>query len=282
MSNPKKLRRLLGLGLWHLVAFALAVLFLLPLFWMVASSLRQAGLPPPRTVEWFPNPIAWSNYQRVFTLLPFATYTLNSFIVTSLGVLLTIVTASWAGFAVSQFSERWRRLFIVFSLFLLVVPLTSLWLPRLVLYRTLGLVGNFGSLVAPALMGTSPLFVLLFYWATRRVPGELIEAARLEGAGAFTIWWRILLPLCRPTILAVGALAFITYWGDFVNPLLYLKSQNLYTLPVGVQHLYQMDKTNWSLMLAGAVVMTLPPVLLFLVAQRFLLRDKVLEELYER
>jgi multiple sugar transport system permease protein len=282
MPNPQSLRRVVGSILWHGTAIAVSGLFTLPLYWMVAASLRKAGLPPPRTIEWLPNPLAFSNYERVFDLLPFATYTLNSLLVTSLGVILTLITASWAGFAVAQLPERARRLFTIFSLLLLVVPLTSLWLPRLVLYRALDLIDNYGALVAPALMGTSPLFVLLFYWAARRIPSELIEAARLEGAGALTIWWRVLLPLARPTVLAVGALTFITYWGDFISPLLYLKSQALYTLPVGVQHLFQMDKTNWPLMLAGAVVMTLPPVVLFLLAQRFLLRDKVLEELYER
>jgi multiple sugar transport system permease protein len=271
-----------SVALWHAAAFTAALFFVLPLVWMVASSLRQPGLPPPRSVEWFPNPVAWGNYARIFALLPLARYTLNSLIVTALGVPLTLLTASWAGFALAQLSERWRRIGVTLSIGLLVVPITALWLPRLVLFKVIGLIDSYGALLAPAVMGTSPLFILLFYWNARRVPSELIEAARLEGANAWQIWWRLILPLSTPAILAVGALAFIVYWSDFINPLLYLKSQSLYTLPVGVQQLHQLDRTNWPLLMAGAVVMTTPPVALFLIAQRVLLRDESLTGLAER
>jgi multiple sugar transport system permease protein len=257
----------------HGLAIGLALLFLLPLVWMVVASLRQPGLPPPRGLEWWPTPIAWGNYPRLFTLLPFATYIGNSLIVTGLGVMLTLLTASWAGFAIAQLPERVRRILVILSVGLLFTPLTALWLPRLVLYKTLGWLDTYAPLLAPALMGTNPLFVLLFYWSARRLPRELIEAARLEGAGVLAVWGRIVWPLSSSIALAVGALAFIAYWGDFLSPLLYLKSQALYTLPVGVQQLFQLDKTNWPLLLAGSVVMTLPPVGLFWVAQRFLLRQ---------
>ena len=129
------------------------------------------------------------------------------------------------------------------------------------------------ALLAPAVMGSSPLFVLLFYWSCRRLPHDLFEAARLDGGSAWQVWWRVALPIALPTAAAVAMLAFVFYWSDFVSPLLYLKSQSLYTLPVGVQQLQQLDRTNWPLLMSGAVLMTLPPVLIFLVVQRYFLRD---------
>jgi len=268
-AGPRNLRSLLR----HSLLMAIAVLFVMPIVWMIAASLRQAGLPPPQSIELIPNPIALGNYVRVFDVLPWGRYLLNSLFVVSVAVPITIVVASWAGFAMAQLPDRSRRILLILSLGLLMIPFSALWLTRFVLFSAVGLVNSHAALIAPALAGTSPLFVLLFYWTFRRVPLELFESARLEGAHAFSIWWRIGLPLALPTVAAVGMLAFLFYWSDFMSPLLYLKSQSLYTLPVGLQQLRQLDRTNWPLLMSGAVLMTLPPVLVFLFLQRYFLRD---------
>ena len=117
-------------------------------------------------------------------------------------------------------------------------------------------------------MGSSPFFVLIFYWSFRRQPVVLFEAARLEGMGALGIWASIAMPLARPAIAAVSLLAFVQYWSDFINPLLYLKSDARYTLALGLRVLQQMDATNWPLLMAGAVVMMLPVLLLLFLLQR--------------
>ena len=268
-AEPRNLRSILR----HSLLMAIAALFVMPIVWMIAASLRQAGLPPPQSIELIPNPIALGNYVRVFDILPWGRYLLNSLFVVSVAVPITIVVASWAGFAMAQLPDRSRRILLILSLGLLMIPFSALWLTRFVLFSAVGLVNSYAALIAPALAGTSPLFVLLFYWTFRRVPLELFESARLEGAHAFSIWWRIALPLALPTAAAVGMLAFLFYWSDFMSPLLYLKSQSLYTLPVGLQQLRQLDRTNWPLLMSGAVLMTLPPVLVFLFLQRYFLRD---------
>jgi multiple sugar transport system permease protein len=257
----------------HLASGAAALLFLFPLLWMLGGSLRQPGLPPPRELEWFPSPVAWQNYPRLFQEMPLARYTFNSLLVAALAVPLTLASASWAGFALAQVSRRARRRLVLLALVFLLVPITALWLARTALFHWLGLVDTYAALLAPAVMGTSPLFVLLFFWAFQRQPAELYESARLEGAGAFSIWWRVALPLARATVVAVSVLTLLVYWSDFINPLLYLKSPELYTLPVGIQQLQQHDRANWPLLMAGAVVMTVPAVLLFLLVQRYFLGE---------
>jgi multiple sugar transport system permease protein len=257
----------------HALLIAIAVLFVLPIVWMMAASLRQPGLPPPRAIELVPDPIVPGNYAQVFELLPFGRYFLNSLIVVIAAVPLTIVVASWAGLAMSQLPDRSRRGLLAFSIGLLLIPFSALWLTRFVMFSAIGLTNSHLALIAPALSGTSPLFVLLFYWTFRRVPRELFEMARVEGAQALSIWWRVALPIALPTAAAVAMLAFVFYWSDFVSPLLYLKSQSLYTLPMGLQQLQQLDRTNWPLLMSGAVMLTLPPVLLFLIVQRYFLRD---------
>lgn len=264
--------RLIGSVAHHSVAIVLSVLFVLPLVWMLSGSLREAGLPPPRGIEWLPEPLAVENYSRLFGLLPFALYTLNSLLVATIAVPLTLLVASWAGFAMARLDSAARQRLLLLSVGVLMIPSTALWLTRYLVLDGFGLINTYGALLAPALMGTSPLFVLLFYWSFRRVPADIFDSAQMDGASPLRTWWSVAMPLAGPTILAVGVLSWLFYWSDFMGPLLYLKSQALYTLPVGLQQLRQLDSTNWPLLLAGAVVMTVPPVVLFLVAQRWLLR----------
>jgi multiple sugar transport system permease protein len=282
-ASPARPRaRWIGSLGYHAAAVLVAALFLVPLVWMVSASLRQTGLPPPREIEWIPSPIAWENYARLFDLLPFGRYILKSAIISLAAVPLTLLTASWAGFGMSQLGPRARNRLLILSIGLLMVPITALWLTRFVLFKAAGLVDSYTALIAPALMGSSPFFILLFYWAFRRIPSELFDSARLDGASALSIWRHIAFPLARATVVAVGTLTFLLYWNDFINPLLYLKSQETYTLAVGVQQLQQLDRTNWPLLMAACVIMTAPALLVFFVAQRFFLQESRLSGIYGR
>lgn len=246
-----------------------AGLFSLPLAWMLVASLCPPGLPPSRGIEWIPEVLAWENYARIFNLLPLGGYVFNSVLVSAIAVPGSLAIASWAGFAIARLGRPSRISLILASIGLMLVPVTALWLTRLLTFKWLGWFDSHLALVAPALMGTNPLFVLLYYRAFRRLPADLIDMARLEGATAFTAWRLIGMPLVRSTTVAAGLLTFVFYWSDFINPLLYLKSQALYTLPVGLQQLQQLDQTNWPLHMAGAVVFTVPALAVFSVAQRF-------------
>ena len=257
--------RVLG---FHAAALAVAAVFLVPGLWVLAASLRRPGLAPPTTIEWLPDPVAWSNYARVFEILPLARYLGNSLLVAVLAEPLTILVASWAGFAMAQLPPRARYALLALAVVVRMVPLTAVWLTRFLVLRELGLIDTILALLAPVWMGSSPFFVLIFYWAFRRQPAALFEAARLEGMGALRIWATIAMPLARPAVAAVALLTFVQYWSDFMNPLLYLKSDDRYTLALGLRVLQQLDATNWPLLMAGAVVMMLPVVLLLVVAQR--------------
>lgn len=276
----KQTQRIIRTVAFHTVSILISALFVLPLIWMFAASLRQPGLPPPRTMEWLPDPLMWSNYVRVFQTLPIGRYILNSLLVAGAAVPITLVTASLAGFAMAQLNRRGQDRLIILSVILLIIPTTAVWLARFILFRGLGLFNTHAALIAPSLMGSSPLFVLLFFWSFRRIPPELYEAARIDGASLLNIWWRVALPLSSATIVVVSILTFLLYWGDFVTPLFYLKSQTLYTLPVGLRQLQELDRTNWPLLLTGSVIMTLPAVLLFAIVQRFFLQENRLSGIY--
>lgn len=254
-------------------AIALAVAFLLPLWFMVSGSLREPGTPPPRAPELLPRPLSTTSYDRAFDLVDLARHTANSLVVAALTVPLAVVVASLAGFAFLLVGGRARALLVGLSFAALMVPITALLVPRFTLFRWLGLTDTWVPLVAPALLGLSPFYVLLFYWSFRRLPPEMLEAARLEGMTPFAMWRRVAMPLVRPVTIAVGLLAFIASWGNFLEPLVYLFDPDLYTLPLGLRSLEALDRTNYPVLLAGAVVATAPVVLAFVVAQRYFLHE---------
>jgi multiple sugar transport system permease protein len=156
----------LGRVTWrHLPALVVAVVFLLPIVYMVTGSLRKAGLPPPSSPELVPSPLAWENYSRAFELVDIPRYAFNSLIVAAFAVPLSVLVASWAGFAISRLPGRVRTVLLAGSLAALMVPATALLVPRFVLFKQLGLIDTYVPLIAPALIGMSPFYVLLFYWA---------------------------------------------------------------------------------------------------------------------
>jgi multiple sugar transport system permease protein len=270
MARPDRDER----GRWrHVPAALLAAAFLFPLVFMVTGSLRKAGLPPPRTPELVPSEVDLDNYRRAFELVDLARYTLNSAIVVALAVPLTLLVASWAGFAMARLPRRSAGALVALSLVALMVPVTALLVPRFAIFRMLGLTDTYVPLVAPALIGMSPFYVLLFYWSFRRIPAELYEACRLEGLSPFAVWRRVAMPLVRPVTVAVAVLAAVFTWSNFLDPLVYLFDEDMFTLPLGLRSLAQLDRQNFPLLLAGAVTATAPVVVAFLYVQRFFLQE---------
>ncbi len=254
-------------------AVMVSVVFLLPLAYMVSGSLRDPGQPPPRTPELVPAEPTVTSYERAVALVDLGRYALNSALVVALVVPLTLLVASWAGFAMARLPQRARALLVGMSLVSLMVPITALLVPRFALFSWLGLTNTYVPLVATALIGTSPFYVLLFYWAFRRIPGELYEACRLEGLPPLAVWWRVALPLVRPVTVAVGVLAGVVTWSNFLDPLIYLFDERLFTLPLGLRALAQLDRQDFPVLLAGAVIATAPVVSAFLFVQRFFLQE---------
>jgi multiple sugar transport system permease protein len=256
-----------------LVGSLVALVFLLPLWFMASGSFREPGTPPPRTPELIPRPASTESYELAFDHVDLARYTFNSVAVAALTVPPAVLFASWAGFALLLVAGRTRAVLIGLSFAALMVPLTALLVPRFTMFRWLGLTDTWAPLIAPALLGLSPFYVLLFYWSFRRLPPELFEAARLEGVSPLRMWRRLAMPLVRPVTVAIALLAFIFSWGNFLDPLIYLFDSDLYTLPLGLRSLSVLDRTNYPVLLAAAVVATAPVVAAFVVAQRYFLHE---------
>lgn len=260
--------------IWRsLGALAVLVLFAAPLVFMLSGSLREPGQPPPRTPELIPDPVVLSNYERAVDLVDLGRATVNSLLVAAVAVPLSVLVASWAGFALVRLPRTAARVLVAASLVALMVPLTALLVPRFAIFRTLGLTDTLVPLVAPALLAMSPFYVLVYAFAFRRLPTDLWDACRLEGLTPLQTWRRVAMPLVRPVTAAVAALAFVLSWSNFLDPLVYVYDRDLFTVPLALKSLAQLDPTNYPLLLAGAVIATVPVVLVFLVAQRWFLHD---------
>ena len=157
-------------------------------------------------------------------------------------------------------------------LVLLVIPASAVWVPKFVLLSKIGLTDSLAALMLPALAATTPFAVLLFFWAFRRLPRELFDAAQVEGLNALSTW-RLFAPLVRPTTVAVGAIVFALNWGNFVDALLYLYSPSKWTLPLGMRQLNSLGPTEVPTVLAGALVVALPPIVAFALVQRRFLQS---------
>jgi multiple sugar transport system permease protein len=260
--------------IWRtLGALAALVLFAAPLVLMLSGSLREPGLPPPRTPELIPDPVVLSNYERAVDLVDLGRATVNSLFVAAVAVPLSVLVASWAGFALVRLPRTPARALVAASLVALMVPLTALLVPRFAIFRTLGLTDTLVPLMAPALVAMTPFYVLVYAFAFRRLPADLWDACRLEGLTPLRTWRRVAMPLVRPVTAAVAALTFVLSWSNFLDPLVYVYDRDLFTVPLALKSLAQLDPTNYPLLLAGAVIATVPVVLVFLVAQRWFLHD---------
>ncbi|RME66320.1 MAG: carbohydrate ABC transporter permease [Caldilineae bacterium] len=258
-------------GVRDLVAWLASLALLYPVLWLLAGALWPDQRP---LSDWLMGGSAFrpnvANFAVVAETIPLTGFVLSSLRVVFFAVPLAVLVASWAAFAMSRLQPGVRRWLVALSLAGMLVPSTALWLARFPLFRLLGWLDTPLALIAPALIGGSPFFVLLLYTGYRRLPEEMLEAAALDGASPGAAWRLVALPNVAATTGAVALLNFLFFWSNFTDPLLYVRSVSQMTLPVGVRLLAQMDESRWPLLMAGSLVLALPPSLAFLLGQGLL------------
>lgn len=257
------------------VAYAIAVaavvlVFLAPLTLMVLGSLRRPGLPPPDGFDLLPVPARWQNYLDVGTIVPLAQQVANSLWIAGLAVPVTVLLASWAAFALVTAGPRMRNWLLVASVAALLMPASALWVPRVVLFEQAGLADHTLVAAAPALMATSPFFVLILALAYSRIPQSLLDAAAVEGLSPLRTWRLVVVPLTIPASCAVAVLAFVFHWSNLIEPLLLLAREEEWPASLGLRTLAAFEPTFYPLLLAAAVIVTAPAVLAFVLVQRAL------------
>lgn len=264
--NPPLNSRLLRAAL----SLAAALVLLLPLLWMLPVSLHAPGEPLRAAGLAWPQAPTLAAYAQVFEWVPMVSGLVNSVAYTLAGVLISLAVASLTGFGIARLDAQRMTLAIVALVITASIPLTAIWVPRFVLFESLGLAQSGLPLLAPALYGASPLFVLLYTMAFRRLGPEPFEAATLEGIGALQQWWRFALPQVRATTIAVATLAAMQFWGAFLEPLLYLEGERELTAPLLLHALDLLGPTQWAVLMAGSALLAAPVLLVFVAVQPLL------------
>ncbi len=253
----------------NVIALVLGVVFALPFYWLILSSLKTTAqifkIPP----VWWPNPILWSNYLRVFTESPFGLYTLNTLTIAVPATIGTLISCTMAAYGFSRIEWKGRDLLFGISLSVLMVPFVVTVVPQFILFRTLGWIGTYYPLIVPSFFGGAyNIFLLRQFFRT--IPPELSDACRVDGASELGIFTQIILPLSRPALAVVALFSFIGNWGDFLGPLIYVTDKDRYTITLGIYN-YLSDRihnTDWGIMMAASTLTLLPIVVIFFFAQR--------------
>ena len=262
--------------LGYLTLFAVAALLILPLYWMFTTALktpRQTFALPP---EWVPDPVEWQNFERVFEEVPFERFLINTFILVGLNIVgeLFAVTLVAYGFARLRFPGR--SVLFLLMLSTLMIPYHVTLVPRFILFSKLGWINTYLPLTVPAFTGSSFLIFLVRQYMMS-IPYDLDEAAYIDGASRFGVFWRIIIPLSRPALVLVVVFTFVGVWNDFLQPLIYLNDPKLFTVSLGLSFFQGTRETNWNLLMAGSLMATIPPLLLFFFAQRQLIGGIAIE-----
>ena len=245
------------------------VVFLTPLLLAILGSLRPIGTSPPTTIDLYPDGADLSNFGELLGESSFRRQTLNSLLVAAISVPAGILVASCAGFAIARLPRRAALFLLGLTVVAAMIPVTALLVGRLVLFRLSGLTDTPVPLIAPALIGISPLLVLLFAWSYFTIPREIYDLAREAGLGPFRTWWHVAMPLRIDVAGVAAAVAFMISWGNLLDPLLYVYDERWFTLPLGLASLAELPPTDQGLMLAAAVFAIVPVLVTAFVAQRF-------------
>jgi multiple sugar transport system permease protein len=271
-------RRRLHLALY--VIFSLgSLMYLLPLAWMISTSLKLDGRELAMPPQWFPDPVVWKNYATALTALPMLWFLRNTLIVTVTSTCLGLVSASLAGYAFARLRFPGRNMLFSFCLATLMLPSIVTMIPEFVLFKQIGWLGTFLPLIVPWSLGGHAFGIFLFRQYAMTIPLDYDEAARIDGAGALRIWWEIILPLSRPVLATMALLAFIYHWNDFLRPLVFLTDKDLRTLAIGLRLFKSEYLVQWNLLMAASALMLAPIVVLFFAAQRYFVQGIVMSGL---
>lgn len=254
-----------------------ALLILLPFFWMLSTALKapeQVYLSPP---VWIPIPPRFSNFWEALTRVPFHVYALNTAIIVSLVMVGTLLSCSFAAYGFARLNAPGKNLIFMLVLATLMLPGAVTLVPTYLMFNAVGWVNTFLPLIVPSFFGSAfNIFLLRQFYMT--IPTELEEAAKIDGASVYRIWWSIMLPLSQPVLATVAVFTFVATYNDFLMPLIYLADEEKYTIAVALSFFQGSPRIGpqMHLMMAAVTVSILPPLALFLAAQRYFVRGIVM------
>ncbi|TDD11267.1 carbohydrate ABC transporter permease [Nonomuraea deserti] len=260
-------RRLMRVMAAHAVLITLSIVFLLPFVWMVTTSLKTVDVLNAFPVVWFPEKITFSNYLDGLQVFPFARYFVNTMVICALSMLGAVLSSSFIAYGLACIEWPGRNVVFVALLATMMIPFYVTMVPLFSLFREMGWTNTYLPLIVPHFFG-GPFFVFLLRQFFRGIPKDLLDAARVDGAGELRIYARIVLPLAKPALSAVALFQFLAAWGDLLGPLIYLSDSDMYTLSLGLTYYSTQYSTQFGPLMAASTVILVPVIVLFFFAQR--------------
>lgn len=254
--------------LTYLALISLSLLFIFPFLWMIFTAFKPENevitFPPSLLpVEW-----DWFNFKEVFEIVPFGTFYKNSLIVAGLGTLGTVLSSSFVAYGFARIKGKGRDIWFMLLMSTLMLPPQVTMIPVYIIWSRLGFVDSLVPLILPAFLGNS-YYIFLLRQFFRSIPKEVEESAYLDGANTFQIFWRLILPMSRSSIITVTILSFMGFWNDFLNPLIYLHSTENFTLAVGIMQFQGALTVYWGPMMAASTLMLIPLIVIFFTGQKY-------------
>lgn len=260
----------------YIIMIALSIVYMIPFVWLLSSSLKTDAdifsMPP----TWIPETIHWENYAEVFNQVPFFRFLGNTVLVTVLVMIAHVVVSSLIGYAFARLQAPGKNLCFLLLLSTMMLPSQVTMIPLYIMFKELNWVDTLLPLVVPAFFGGSPLYVFLFRQFFASIPKSLDEAAMMDGSGYLSTYIRVLLPMSKPIVITVAIFSFMASWNDFMGPLIYLHSTENYTLALGMNLFKTQYVQNWNYTMAYNVMMILPVIILFFVAQKSFIQGIVI------
>lgn len=251
----------------YLLLGLLSISFVLPFLWMVSTSLKLSQDVFTYPPSFFPNSFEWQNYPKGWRVLPFDTFLVNSLIVTFANVIGNILSCSLVAFGFARLKGRGREFLFLMLLATLMIPREVTIIPRFLMFSAVGLTNTLWPLVLPAWFGYA-FFIFLLRQFSMSIPLDLDNAARIDGANNWQILTQVILPLSQPALASVAIFAFIGNWSNLLDPLIYLRSTELYTLALGLNLFRGQNFTQFNLLMAVSIITLIPVLLMFFFSQK--------------
>lgn len=263
-----KTKKSIGKILPYVVILLLSVIFIMPLIWMIGTSLKKPIEVFSHEVGLFPRDPQWGNYSAIFRRMKFSVYLKNTLITSILPVIGQLIAAPMVAYSITRVPWKGGKIIFPLVLFTMMVPGQVTQIPLFSTWSKLGLTNTFWPLILPAFFGGA-YYVFLLRQFMMGIPSSLLEAARIDGAGEVRILYQIFMPLCKPVLITVGLMTFMGHWNDLMSPLIYLHEGSKYTLAIALQRFLQEAKQEWELLMAASTLFTLPIIVIFFIGQKY-------------
>jgi ABC-type glycerol-3-phosphate transport system permease component len=275
---PRKVRQAISNGIVYLLLLAGSGFMLFPLFWMISTSLKTMEEANSPRITWWPAHPQLDAYRQVLTDSRWLLYFSNSAFVTTLAVVGTLVSVAAVAYAFSRIQWPGRNIVFFLMLSTLMLPYQTTLVPQYVMFNKIGWVGTYNPITIPGFFAGGALYIFLLRQFMLGLPKELDEAALIDGASHFQIWWHIILPLCKPALATIAVFLFVSHWNSLQAPLIYLQRTSMYTLPVVIANLInpQVRVQPWPLIMAASALTMIPLIVVFFFTQRYILESVAL------